>query len=134
MSESNERDWAEVTVRVWAATYSTESGRKWATEAYDLHLFRDGRLVGQCPEPKEGAERTPEGNDEASRERWRDATRVVGSGDARAVKDKDGAATVRFKVKLPRSARGKPVFTAYAFNSDRVRSAVAEGGAIRTAN
>ena len=61
VSESNERDWAEVTVRVWAATYSTESGRKWATEAYDLHLFRDGRLVGQCPEPKEGAERRRKG-------------------------------------------------------------------------
>lgn len=69
------------------------------TGVYDLRLFRDGQLVGHAPE-----------------------------GGGRVVPDaQTGRATHTFKnIRLPRSAEAREVvFSAYAFNEDRVKSATA---------
>ncbi len=71
---------------------------------YDLRLFRDGRLVRQFPDP--GV--TPDAGDLAA---WRAATALT-------------PRTVSFDV--PLASDGKPAsFTAYAFNSDRVKGETA---------
>ena len=124
---SSEPGWAKVKVRVTPASYATTSGRKWKTVAYDLRLFRNGRLVGQCPEPDDG--RGPFGRGAATPiDDWRAATRVTKTNDLRVEQASESSLRVRFRVKVPRLDAAKPTFTAYAFNEDRVRSAVAVFG------
>lgn len=101
-------DEAVVEVEALGKTDPTEPNKKTHTEAYDLRLFRDGELVGQWPEPK-GATNGPE-----EIEAWRKASQVP-------------TARHSFPVKLPSSDLSKPVvFTAYAFNEDRVKSETAQ--------
>jgi WD40 repeat protein/uncharacterized caspase-like protein len=66
---------------------------------YDVRLFRDGQLVGHAPD---------------------------GGGEVR-LDPRTGAATLVFRhVRLPRTAQARElVFSAYAFNEDRVKSATA---------
>lgn len=86
--------------------------------AYDLRLFRDGQLVGHSTEEAslQGAFRTYQSLDDELKA-WRDANRIALT---------DGRKTFTFKVKLPHADAGRRVeFTAYAFNSDRVKSETA---------
>ena len=104
---------ATVTVRVQTAEDATQPNGKTATAAYDLRLFRNGQLVGQWPEPMEGSS----GPRDISA--WRKESLVpMESGQTKAEHT--------FRVALPSRERGKPmVFTAYAFNEDRVKSETA---------
>ncbi|MDT5295559.1 MAG: hypothetical protein QOJ76_2439 [Acidobacteriota bacterium] len=88
------------------------------TGVYDLRLFRDGQMVGY--EPRGGADipaaNGREGNEEL--QTWRQVTEVR--------LDAAGKATRTFLVKLPHAEAVKQVeFSAYAFNTDRVKSATA---------
>jgi WD40 repeat protein/uncharacterized caspase-like protein len=87
------------------------------TGVYDLRLFRNGQLVGY--EPRGAAEVGAEGQgDEEELQSWRRANEVR--------LDASGKATRTFLVKLPHAEATKQVeLTAYAFNSDRVKSATA---------
>jgi WD40 repeat protein len=92
-----------------------KNGRYLESGAFDMRLFRDGQLVGQWPEvavfEKSGPIVTVD-----EREAWRNALHVK--------LDASGKATITFRnVRLPqRSGLKKVSFTAYAFNSDRVKS------------
>jgi WD40 repeat protein len=102
----------EVLVRVEATAREDMSQKngKTRTDAYDLRLFRDGALVGQLPEAAEGS-------DEITA--WRQRTHL---------KPKEGTKVVSqdFVIKLPTTRKQESVlFTAYAFNEDRVKSATA---------
>jgi WD40 repeat protein len=100
-------DEAVVAVEALGKTDPTEPNHKTHTDAYDLRLFRDGELVGQWPEPK-GATNGPE-----EIKAWRKASQIP-------------TAQHSFRVKLPSEDLSKPVvFTAYAFNEDRVKSETA---------
>lgn len=80
---------------------------------YDLRLFRNGQLVGQWPEPKAGS------GGPQDIHAWREASRVP-------MEPGQTKAEHTFRVALPSRDRGKPVvFTAYAFNDDRVKSETA---------
>jgi len=110
-------------VRVTVEASATEGrfgpeGRVMRTGAYDVHLFRDGQLVGRWPEPAPGDDAMPEPDPTSKSEMaaWRDANRVPLA---------DGKATKTFKVRLPREPGRKGELTAYAFNEDRVKSATA---------
>lgn len=72
---------------------------------YNLRLFRDGQLVGQFP---------ADAGDSDALADWQAANRLpVGA---------DGRARTRFTVPLATGAdHAKPIFTAYAFNSDRIK-------------
>lgn len=89
------------------------------TGAFDFHLFRDGQLVRQYPEPKET---TPDGVSAPELAVWQTDKHVVDFGSKK---------TLRFAgIKLPHGDPNQLVrFTAYAFNQDRVKSGVAAGAA-----
>jgi len=94
-----------------------------STGVYDLRLFRDGQLVGWAPKTSVDwqLEPTPTGPkaDDLDLARWRDKTEIRDLG-------KDGSKELTFQVQVPRRADLKQVvFTAYAFNEDRVKSATA---------
>ncbi len=102
----------EAVVRVQASAVDDNSAPngKTRTDAYDLRLFRDGELVGQWPEASDGS-------DEIGA--WRQRTYLRPEAGAKTV-------THDFVVKLPtRGRKGSSVFSAYAFNEDRVKSATA---------
>ena len=98
---------------------AARAGRKARSGLYNLRLFRDGRLVSQYPEnpPESAAPPLPE---------WqRDNRLPVGA---------DGIARNTFTVQVPTHADGaKPVFTAYAFNEDRVKGETARRSYARPA-
>ena len=89
---------------------------KTRSELHDLRLFRDGHLVLRYPEPKlENAGLS----DEELFWTWGLDTKLPGS---------EAGATVRqtFEVAVPTTSPGKPVvFSAYAFNDDRVKGETA---------
>ena len=87
-----------------AANHKTRSG------VYDLRLFRDGKLVGQWPEPTPAADAA--GDDIKA---WRRETAVPGAGTGAMVRH-------TFTVSFPIDNGTKPVvLSAYAFNEDRVK-------------
>jgi uncharacterized caspase-like protein len=99
-----------VRVKVAAANDLNQSNGKSRSDAYDLRLFRDGTLVGQWPQSSDGS------NDIRD---WRRRT-LLTAGSRRTTVTHD------FLVELPTSNRKKiVVFTAYAYNEDRVKSATA---------
>ncbi len=112
-----------VRVTVDVEAVSRESGppgsrRRMATGVYDLRLFRDGQLVEQRPaEPAAATTYRDDRRQELAR--WRQQRRVL-KYDASA----DLRKRVVFKgIRLPRLAgKDKVVFSAYAFNVDRVKS------------
>ncbi|MYM97736.1 caspase family protein, partial [Duganella vulcania] len=94
-----------VEVRVSGRSDPSQRNGQTQTDAYDLRLFRDGKLVGQWPPPASA------GTGDTGLDAWRQATRVP-----------DGSHV--FPVRLPRSSPRRPLeLSAYAFNRDRVKSA-----------
>jgi len=92
-----------------------KSGKALSSGVYDLRLFRDGQLVrySTSDENVKSTLRSFTNLDEELKA-WREANKI----DL-----KDGKAVLTFKdVRLPRDGRGKVEFSAYAFNSDRVKS------------
>jgi hypothetical protein len=77
--------------------------------AFDLRLFRDGQIAGQYPDVDSG---TAPSFSEQDRQQWRNEHRIVDQGEK--------IVSIPH-VKLP-SGGGQVVFTAYAFNRDRVKS------------
>ena len=97
-------------------------GRPLESGVYDVRLFRDGQLVGQWPEVPAGAdERLGPVTSQQEMQAWRRLHQVK--------LDAAGNATITFNnIRLPQRAEVKEVtFTAYAFNSDRVKSASTPG-------
>ena len=79
------------------------------SEAYDLRLFRDGRLVARWPEPPPFSGQTAGGL-----ETWRKDTGVITGTTKNAIHI--------FTVPVPTTTgTGDSRFTAYAFNRDRVK-------------
>ena len=84
---------------------------------YDVRLFRDGQLVGQWPEqPVDEVEKVGPIVTEQERAAWRKTHA--------ANLDASGEATITFhNIRLPqRPGVERTIFTAYAFNSDGVKS------------
>jgi hypothetical protein len=114
---------ATVRVKVQSNTDAEMKNGKTFTKPYDVRLFRDGQLVGWAPQtsvewqlepPPSGAKA-----DELDLARWREKTEIKDLGA-------DGSKELIFRVQVPRRADLKQVvFTAYAFNEDRVKSATA---------
>jgi uncharacterized caspase-like protein len=104
---------AVVRVAVSGRTDRSAPNGKTSTAAYDLRLFRDGQLVGEFPKPKS------ERSDSPDFSAWRRASRILSEpGRTETVQE--------FHVSLAARNRGKPVvFSAYAFNEDRVKSETA---------
>jgi WD40 repeat protein len=106
-----------VTVQV-AATQSgaqkDRSGKLLQSEAYDLRLFRDSQLVAQWPDAGTSTESRP-GSRAPELESWRTLHQINLI---------DGQHTRTFShIRLPqRPGVDKVEFTAYAFNSDRIKS------------
>jgi hypothetical protein len=105
-----------VTVRVTETRSEQQldqDGKPLRSGAYDLRLLRDGQLIAQWP-PETAAEMLL-----SEPGQWRDLHRIDLSG---------GQFTHTFtNIPLPHSNTGRSVsFTAYAFNSDRVKSQTSE--------
>ena len=117
--DSNPQLNAAVDIRVMAKSRSTEkdehSPKPVFSGVYDLRLFRDGQLVGQWPQANvsDGVSRSSLVEEQRA---WRKAHEVK--------LDANGESIITFhNVRLPRQASlTKVTFTAYAFNSDRVKS------------
>jgi hypothetical protein len=113
-----EGELVSVTVKVKNTSSKVQkdaSGKHLESGAFDLHLFRDGQLVGQWPETV-AAETSPAGADSrVELESWR---------NLHEIKLVNGEYIHTFHhVRLRRRAGvEKEQFTAYAFNSDRVKS------------
>jgi WD40 repeat protein len=108
-------------VSVTVAVSSTQSpaqrdanGKPLDSGAYDLRLFRDGQLVAQWPEVKATAG-SRSAQSEGERESWRRLHRIELT---------NGRSTRTWShIRVPQaSGLDKIAFTAYAFNSDRVKS------------
>jgi WD40 repeat protein len=127
-------DTVQVTVEVSgvSAEFGLEGQRRtMTTGVYDLRLFRDGQLVGQCP--GEAVGQCPIGTIEATA----DGASAAGSSAEEELTEwrmqrlvarlEDGKKRIVFKgIRLPRLAGTKEVqFSAYAFNVDRVKSETA---------
>lgn len=97
---------AEVTVEVENVKGKTQKdGRALESGVFNVRLFRDGQLVGHT---------TTDERSEDEIARWRETNRVRLVG---------GKARLTFNVKLPPGPVGRKVeFSAYAFNSDMVKS------------
>jgi hypothetical protein len=110
----------EVAVTLEVAGVERRFGNKtWRSGAYDLRLFRDGQLVAQFPAEALHRQDGSRGMQLGSNlQRWRDANVIV---------DSFGKMEVVFHhIRIPTLAPKEPVvFTAYAFNEDRVKSATA---------
>jgi hypothetical protein len=89
---------------------------------YDLHLLRDGQLVGWSQRTNTitdcHTQEQPDGEDADEKNIWRHET-CIDLG-------RDGSERLTFTVQVPRRADLNHVtFTAYAFNADQVKSATA---------
>jgi WD40 repeat protein len=101
---------AVVRVRVTPGDDPTQPNKKTWSDAFDLRLFRDGQLVRRWPSNRDGAD------DIMS---WRSRTHIELSRGMPWFEHE-------FTVPLPSSpARGAVIFSAYAFNADRVKSRTA---------
>src|SRR5208337_3655142 len=111
---------ASVTVKVTSTRSDVQKnadGTYLESGVYDLRLFRDGQLVGQWPEVSGTAEKSSATTSStAELESWRKAYEVK--------LETAGNANITFhNIRLPQRAGVQRVhFTAYAFNSDRVKS------------
>ncbi|HEX9959477.1 MAG TPA: caspase family protein, partial [Pyrinomonadaceae bacterium] len=98
---TSEPDVVKVTVEVTdreSDFQKDQQGKFLHSGVEDLRIFRDGKLVGYAPQPE---------NENKIR------------------LDKNGKASFTFDTKLPRSSNIKEVeFSAYAFNSDHIRSEI----------
>jgi uncharacterized caspase-like protein len=114
-------EFVTVLVQVEKATrefHRGESTQRLETKPFDLRLFRDGQLVGIFPAPTEPADLPSlSGTDQDDLTRWRDAKAIT-------VDSTTGKRSIRFEhVRVPRRQDLTSVmFSAYAFNEDRVKS------------
>jgi WD40 repeat protein len=102
---------------VVSQTQKDKNGAFLASGVYDLRLFRDNQMVAQWPEPVPGSiEKSGPIVSEHDLQLWRRQHQVK--------LDSKGNATITFRnIRLPRrSGLDHVQFTAYAFNSDRVKS------------
>lgn len=109
-----------VTVEVGRATGEfSRDGKKMRRESgvYDLRLFRDGQLVGVSTPKDKLADTTDDHT-------WREANDIfkLQNENVKILSPERLQYTFR-NIKLPRDGRREVEFTAYAFNSDRVKSA-----------
>jgi WD40 repeat protein len=107
---------ARVRIRVTSVHQEVQRGGRELGQdsgAFDLRLFRDGRLIEQYPAmPSDGVEAIVTG--EEDREAWRKQHLIVDRGET--------IITIPH-VPLPRrKGLDKVVFTAYAFNRERIKS------------
>jgi WD40 repeat protein len=103
---------AIVTVEVRRGRDDSQPKGRQDTGAYDVHLLRDGQLVARWPKLSS----LPMNN-----EAWRTATQAAAADDNTWTR-RDVA------VRVPRRGPDDPVvFSAYAFNEDRVKSESADG-------
>ncbi len=111
---------AEVTVEVRNVVGKTQKdgrGRLLESGVFDVRLFRDGQLVGHSIPNEQIPAASRDSDSAADLAMWREASRVRLDGDK---------ARVIFRVNLPSGPAGRKVeFSAYAFNSDRVKSETA---------
>jgi WD40 repeat protein len=111
---------ASVSVDVSNMVSQTQKDDKGAfvdSGVYDVRLFRDNQLVAEWPEPVAGSiEKSGPIVSNQDLQLWRRRHRVK--------LDSKGTGTIAFRnIRLPRRYRADHVqFTAYAFNSDRVKS------------
>ena len=126
----------DVSIKVSEGSYGAQGGsgthQSDTTDAYDLRLFRDGQLVDSIPHPRAD---TPDGPSPQELLRWQQDMQVEPRNDQRIVAH-DGYRTATFKgVRLPQSldTNSSVQLTAYAFNSDRVRSPMAAAAVSRPA-
>jgi WD40 repeat protein len=93
-------------------THTDETGHGQTSGVYDLRIFRNRQLSGRWPDVAEGARPSPDQGLEA----WRRLHSVP--------LQPDGKAVVSFhNIRVPQDGKMHKVdFTAYAFNSDRVKS------------
>jgi WD40 repeat protein len=109
-------DRVDVEVSLARGVYDLQRGGQpvhMESDVYDVRLLRDGKLVAQFPESAGRTETPPPGNAEADLEQWRQQT---------LVKTPAGGRRIRFEgVRIPASGH-KTVFSAYAFNNQRVKS------------
>ncbi|UIK20667.1 caspase family protein [Rhizobium leguminosarum] len=104
---------AQVTVVGREGSDPSQANHKTKTGIYDVRLFRNGQLVGEWPEPQSIATQP------ADQTAWRNTSRFV-------IPDGADEASHTFAVRVPSTSAGKKVlFTAYAFNEDRVKSPTA---------
>jgi WD40 repeat protein len=114
----------DVSVELSPGSYAEQGGsgphQVDVTQAFDLRLFRDGQLVDTVPHARS---MTPDGVSSEDKVQWRLDMQAVARNDARVV-EHGNTATVTFTgVRMPTGTGDRPVnLTAYAFNSDRVRS------------
>jgi hypothetical protein len=114
VSEKSSPSTAAVTLEVLS---TTSSSQRTASGAYDLHLFRDGQVVRLWPMVLDaGSDQELRANFASEISTWR---------RRHLISLVDGKKVITFHgVPLPQRKDVKSViFTAYAFNSDRVKSA-----------
>ena len=135
VSEPNVDGMVDVTVEVATVTEEVsndQTKKKVTSGVYDLRLFRNGQLIGTST-PKESIEKyIKEAPAAAEKDRisrvllnteedklWREANDL-----AKVVKfDPSGKASYTFRnIRLPQDGSTDVEFSAYAFNSDRVKS------------
>jgi WD40 repeat protein len=114
-----ERELVSATVKVTSSRSEVQkdaNGKCLESGAFDLRLFRDGQLVGQWPEVSQAAETSLAiAASAAELERWRKLHEIK-------LVNVEYIHTFRH-IRLPgRAGVDKVQFTAYAFNSDRVKS------------
>ena len=89
-----------------------------STGVYDLRLFRDGQLVGWAPKTSVDWQLQPSPEDGLDLHHWREKNQID--------LDADGSKHLNFVVQVARKKNlSQVMFTAYAFNEDRVKSATA---------
>ena len=113
-----EQELVSATVKVTSTCSEVQkdvNGSYLKSGAFDLRLFRDGQLVGQWPESKAGERSGARAASAAELGSWR---------NLHEIKLVDGEYIHTFRhIRLPhRAGVDKVQFTAYAFNSDRVKS------------
>ncbi len=113
-------DLVNVTVEVTKATHRLPDGTQMQSGVYDLRLFRDGQLIAsepQAPNDEQSTKQHPAISETLAQ--WQQRTLVALEAGNRSV--------VTFRnIRLPHSSEsGGVMFSAYAFNEDRVKSVTA---------
>jgi WD40 repeat protein len=115
----------DIAVNVSKGSYKQQGGSgrhsNDQSDAYDLRLFRDGQLVDGIPHARSS---TPDGLSKQELAKWREDMEVAARNDPGVVELPQGLVVTFKNVQFPRATDKDPVstLTAYAFNSDRVRS------------
>nr|WP_319393424.1 PQQ-binding-like beta-propeller repeat protein [uncultured Desulfobacter sp.] len=110
----------EVNVNVEVESVTTtirENGKKKKVMSgvHDLRIYRQGRIVSQWPKNNKDTYKDIDTKSKTELIAWRKASKIK--------LDKNGKAIKTFTVKIPRNTNLKETnFSAYAFNSDRVKS------------